>query len=565
MSTTETGTLSAESVNVNEMLGERGKRYMTPDFQRPYEWADSQLNDFWRDIHRAATNNYQHYIGNIILVEQNQSYKIIDGQQRITTISILLCALREYYRSRGDDNFIQQVDGLLSANSVDDAQKIRRLVLLNEENDDRDYEAIYKNNPENASGKVRSAYDFFTEKISQEDHESVEELRKTVLTGLDITKTEASTLSYAYQVFQTENDRGLDLDRIHILKSLVLEQAANEHETDVANIKERWLDVVSRLDKLSQKGAIRPIAYITSLSDYETPDVMRPHELVDNFEDIIHRQLTVRGEGVGDLLSMLEEQADLYIKANATESEEATSPWNAEITQKAQQFRYKNSHGALLLYYLHKKQTNSQKTKNVLDLATTLNVRLNLAETSSRDRQRTMHQIVKHTNQGENVFDVLRRLIQNKTPSDSALEELLTSRKFKQNKITALVLLELEREHFSNNHDGLTVDGFQIEHIAPQKAFSKEKFTPWRSKFDHDEDRFNNYKKRLGNLTPLASSQNQRAGSKPFAEKCREYHTSEFIMTQKLADEYDDWSYDAIEERTAELASLVIDTWSISA
>lgn len=122
----------------------------------------------------------------------------------------------------------------------------------------------------------------------------------------------------------------------------------------------------------------------------------------------------------------------------------------------------------------------------------------------------------------------------------------------------------MERMHFEgvSYEDNILFSDVQIEHIAPRKAFSKDKYTAWRSNLQHDEERFDTYCQKIGNLTLLTESQNARAGADPFKTKKPEYRTSEFGMTKSLCT-YDNWSYDETDRRTDELSKLLVETWSI--
>lgn len=557
--------LDARPVNVQELFGQPAVRYVTPDFQRPFEWAEEQFGELWHDIKTAAENSSTHFLGQVILVETNgmdsQTMQIIDGQQRFTSISILVCALRDYYRKRGETGKADQLSGLLEATAISDAKKKRRLKLLNHDRDDAQYDEIYNSNAEEADGKVAQAYEFFQSKLQSSEEKLVDSVRATLLKDVKLIRTETGDINSAYQVFQTENDRGMDLSPIDLAKSMLFEAAAKDPDTNSESIKESWLDIVSRLDRVDNAGARRPVQHILGVSDFECSVQLYPKQFVRVFQDVLRNQLAERGITLAEFVDFLETEADIYLQANAAVSDEVSNNHSTSLNRQTAAFRYKNSHGGVVAYFIHKQCGSEQEIIKALELATILNVRLNLSDKTASNKRDPLYQIATKSDQ----YDILERIkgmIRRTTPTDNALFEHVANRKFKQNKITELVLLELEREHFSSNHRSMTVDDFQIEHIAPRKAFSDDQYTAWRSKFGHDGDKFKEYRGRLGNLTPLASKQNARAGAKPLESKKPEYRSSEFGLTQKVCD-YDDWGYEQIEARTNELAELVVETWSI--
>ena len=85
--------LDTKTVTVNEILG-NGKIYKVPQFQRDYSWDSDQWDDLWNDIEIAEMTNNIHYMGSVVLQSSNgKDFSIIDGQQRFTTISILMLAV----------------------------------------------------------------------------------------------------------------------------------------------------------------------------------------------------------------------------------------------------------------------------------------------------------------------------------------------------------------------------------------------------------------------------------------------------------------------------------------
>lgn len=266
-------------------------------------------------------------------------------------------------------------------------------------------------------------------------------------------------------------------------------------------------------------------------------------------------------ENIADFIEFVDREAATYFEANAPAVGVANSSLGRKYDQRAKQFRYKNPHAGVALYYLYKKYRNNEDVLyRILDLLIILNVRLNLNDATQAAKRDPIYSTVSRMIKKEDPVESVKRSIREETPSDSALKEFIITRDFKRNNITRLVLRELEVDHFNNTK--IRFDDFQIEHIAPRKAFSKEKYTSWRSNFDHDEGRFEQFSERIGNLTLLEGKPNARAGANPFGDKKGNYNTSNFAMTKQLC-EYDDWSYSQIEERSKELSRLIVDTWSI--
>jgi len=220
-------------------------------------------------------------------------------------------------------------------------------------------------------------------------------------------------------------------------------------------------------------------------------------------------------------------------------------------------------HVGVALHALYREASNEQELVDCLELLQILSVRQVLSDKQGAIKRKPFYMVADEITGGKDASESLLSAIKTETPSDSTLKKMVSSREFKDGKFTKVILLELERAFFSNNHSRLTIDDFQVEHIAPRKSFSKDKYTEWRSEFGHSEERFENHNERIGNLTLMDSKQNQRAGADPFDDKKRAYRTSEYKMTRKLQT-YDSWGYSEIERRSDDLADLIVERWSIN-
>ena len=88
--------IEAKIITVLDLLNLGG--LVLPEYQRPYKWEDDQVEQLWDDIFESYEGDYKNYfLGSVITVKDNQAIDIIDGQQRLTTLMILFCVLRDVY------------------------------------------------------------------------------------------------------------------------------------------------------------------------------------------------------------------------------------------------------------------------------------------------------------------------------------------------------------------------------------------------------------------------------------------------------------------------------------
>ena len=97
-----------------------GKPYVVPNFQRNFSWKNEQVEQFWDDLFNALKNTEDSYfLGSIVINDSDKSsYSLIDGKQRITTISILLCALRDIAKLKNSEKLANQINSDLSSPQV---------------------------------------------------------------------------------------------------------------------------------------------------------------------------------------------------------------------------------------------------------------------------------------------------------------------------------------------------------------------------------------------------------------------------------------------------------------
>jgi len=92
--------------------------YRIPRFQRPYSWDRTNIEDFWNDA--IVENDAQYFIGNFVVYEDKDALGVVDGQQRLTTMTLLLCALRNAFQKEGLPNLAKGIHGLIERTDISD-------------------------------------------------------------------------------------------------------------------------------------------------------------------------------------------------------------------------------------------------------------------------------------------------------------------------------------------------------------------------------------------------------------------------------------------------------------
>lgn len=233
-----------------------------PRFQRPYEWTNAEVEDLWDDIHDASKD---YFIGSMVLFPSTHgTLGIVDGQQRITTITLLLCALRDTLRSAGAVDEADGLQNLVERRSVLDNKQ--HFVLQTDEDNPylRHVQAGQAGDPpaaRPADRLLRLAHDKLTERVrnlaqtgGRRTVTKLLELRDKVL-NLRLIVVEVDDEDDATVIFQTLNSRGRDLEAADLVKSHLLSLLRTKNPAhDPA--REKWNGI---LDSFAESQADLPM------------------------------------------------------------------------------------------------------------------------------------------------------------------------------------------------------------------------------------------------------------------------------------------------------------------
>lgn len=242
--------------------------FLVPDYQREYVWKpDDQVEQFITDIDNEYESNAaiqkSYFIGSIIIVENKGKYDVIDGQQRLTTIVLSLCAFRDLLKPLDLDSrqkkYLQNIEELLSNFDINTDETQLRLELQYEESKDFLRKLIleekYEDDITPSINKMTLAYEKLKVHFESYLKESVESLTNYVryfLTKIELVVIESENLSSALKIFETINQRGAGLNAMDLVKNLLFSKA---NETDFQKIKTTWKDIIQNLQECKEDGS----------------------------------------------------------------------------------------------------------------------------------------------------------------------------------------------------------------------------------------------------------------------------------------------------------------------
>jgi len=561
--------LSADRTNLNDLFRKQAV-YEVPEYQRQYSWQEEHFRDLWNDIQQGIAYERVHHLDEITVVpfreDDPTTFQVIDGQQRLTTLAVLIAAMRDVYDERGGpQKYVEQLHGLLEA-SDRDANPVRRLKLLEQPGDDEAYESIYNGSGSgDVSGQIGEAYGFYKRRLMTCDIERLDNIRAYIIDSLSFVRTIVEDLDQAFIMFETTNSRGLELSALQMAKSILMRIAHRRGGSSPSEVQRVWMNILQNAESADSNKPKRAIKDILVVTDrFDTPIELSNRGFVQHIRGVFGEQTD---EAVADVLRWMAAELDTYEQIKRARVSKYSDQQNAHINALIRQFNEKNTHSGLILYWLFSNVENVGSLISALDWCSKLSLRLFLADKTAYKKRDAMQGVYKELTNGVDPEAAVKRQMRERTPNDRSLELELEQRDFPRNEALRYVLYRIEIEHFGgpavrgSNYLAAGED-VEIEHIAPMQAFSAKKYSSWRAELNNDSERFDAHRKRLGNLTLLRSRQNQAAGTEPFVDKCNKYRNSDFGMSQQLEKEYSSWGYKQIAERTAAIANLAVRTFS---
>lgn len=211
-----------EQLSLLELMGAPDVRFSIPKFQRAYSWDAPQCDELWRDLMRAARAHRSHFMGTLIYLEEEhdgmRELSVVDGQQRLTTITLILAALARYLRESGVQLLGVDADYLYTTFLSGEAGA----KLLLSPADCETLEAVVDDAalPEHASVRVTENLAFFEGKMREDRFDAAE-----LMSGLDslfVIASELDSRSQAPAMFESFNSKGVPLVTADLVRNYLL-------------------------------------------------------------------------------------------------------------------------------------------------------------------------------------------------------------------------------------------------------------------------------------------------------------------------------------------------------
>jgi len=559
---------------LRQLLG-NGLSYRVPMFQRDYSWGPDEWDDLWQDIVAVVDEEDAepaHYMGYLVLQStNNRAFDIIDGQQRMTTLSVLILTavahLMDLSTLEGaDSSQRRRADQLRSSyiGYLDPVSLVSQTKLTLNRNNDRFYqnylvplEPLPKKGLNASENLLRQAFVWFKERIKKESGKNgatVARFIDSLVDKLFFTVITVTDELNAFTVFETLNSRGVRLSATDLLKNYLFAVVSRDkpHEREIKTLEDLWDSIVDLL------GSDQFPEFLRIFWNSRNRLVRK----ADLFKVI--RNATRDRQEAFTLIRQMKTSAQVYVALRRPE--ESSDDWKPEERKSLKQlkmFNVRQPLALLLAVFERFGEQDRSSFQKLLRAITVLSFRYNvICGRQSKEQEGIYNQIAQEISscKVENINEALVKL-RPVYPEDEEFraafeEKALRTISHRNNKVVRFILFQLE-EHLSGTAFEIESSRYSIEHILPENPSDDE----WCQFSEQQEEAFTY---RLGNMTLLEANHNRDLGHSGYDEKRLTYRKSDFAMTRNLADKYDRWTVEKICANQRWMAKQATSIWRVN-
>lgn len=543
-------------LSIGKMLGSVNEVYRVPLYQRTYTWGKDQWNELWEDLIKLEEEE-THFLGSIISIGTEHKkgfsyFEVVDGQQRITTILILLTAIRDLAEKNDKDRAGYINNYFLKSSTID--EKEDKLILGRKDN--KVFKRLVEKGvtrEEGKSDKIIQAYFFFKEKL-QENNKSWQRVYTRLLSSFELVLMVTDSYYDAFRLFETLNTRGLSLSSVDLIKNYLLSKISFEEEI-VEDCIEIWDKIIENIEEIEsvRHDKVRFFRHYLFSIEYGIVPVPKLYsqfkKLIDNTEDIFN------------LVEDIWLKSELYVKL-----------FNGNLGIKAVDeklntlVRIEATTCYPLLIKCITMDLNTEQILKILKAVEIFTLRRSICNISTRDIDRIYNHLALESFQKDDPAAYVVEYLKKRTPSDTEFYLNFQNRVFNRSNITKYILEVIEDAVTNNTGEKMISNrtDVHIEHIMPRelkKRFKGHVKSSWEKELGSRASEHQLFVNRIGNLTLLGSELNIGASNNSFTEKKQRYAQSIILLTRDICKKKS-WTFNEIESRSKFLAGYAKQIWN---
>lgn len=551
-------TIKAGEQNLREVFSD-DYLFEIPVYQRPYAWETEQvdvlLDDLLYAMHRDDQEPY--FLGTVVLIKgDDANSQVVDGQQRLTTLTMLLCVLRELAEGEVKDDLDRYIRQ--RASEIAGTQEVVRFSLRNL---DRAFfhanvqsrggiSALLENTPSRETDSQQRIFENVRHLHGELSNLAPDErtrLAAFIIQHCYLVVVSTSDMTSAYRIFSVMNDRGLDLAVTDILKAEIIGEFSNEDEQHV--YADKWVNIEQELGRDRFGALFTHIRSVyakakqrRSLQEEFREHVLRQHTAADFIDDVLDQYDDVYQTilGLSDDVVGHPSQASTYLEhLRLLDNEDWIPP--------------------AMAFFHHNRNNRDELDRFTKDLER-LAYGLFIRRADINERIRRYGEVLHAIESGGAIWEEDGAL-QLRLDEKATIGKILDGPIYTLPRVPRPLLLRLDRLVADA---GATYEHpiISIEHVLPQNPSKESQWLKW---FPYDDER-NYWTHRLANLVLLSRRKNTRASNWDFDRKKHEYFlkngVSPFALTTQVAAEQK-WTPDMLKQRQDDLVDALKKEWRL--
>ena len=538
--------------SLNEIL-EPNVKFEIPIYQRTYDWNKNNCRQLYDDIVSVGqpNNTTHHFIGAITYVREKtlpndvNTYQIIDGQQRLTTLLLLLRALRDNLEKSENvtEGKINQL--LFNNNEKNKSSNYYKLILT--EDDNSIFQETMESPKLNKPSNIVSNFEYFKKWLSEDGIPDIiwHGIKQLALVQILIDENDD-----AQAIFESMNSTGLDLSSTDMIQNYLLMSETKDWQKKI--YKNYWRPMEKNLADHDED-------FEDFLRDYlmmHREKIVSKKEVYEYFKKHMIKNVKNKEKEIQKMYKHSEYYANLIYESNYP------SPKLNKIIKYVRD--QETSVANPLLLKLLADYANEKITENEIEaiflLVDSYLLRCHVCD-MTKGGNKVFPELISHISENDYVKSIEKTLMSKtgnrRFPRDITFKEKLEQLPLYMNRtMCKYILVRLEHEHGQGGLVDATDLG--IEHIMPQKLNDD-----WKNDLGIDwKNIHEKYIHIVGNLTLTDTLFNSTVSNKRFSLKLDTFKNSNVHLTRSLQQNYKNWNEETIKDRTRSLTENAVKLWA---
>lgn len=536
-----------------------------PDYQRSYSWGEDEVTELWDDLDKAMRSGVaEYFLGSVVTTTSTTGSRqlVIDGQQRLATISLLYCAMRDIFADRSDERATDVQRDFIGRKNMTNRQIEPKLTLNADDNEFYLSLINHGSVPPTRSShhRLKFAYEYLhgrmKEMLSGRDADNWQtpliDLHDFVLSNAKVIDVHVPDENRSFIIFETLNDRGLNLNTADLLKNHLFGTAGSGR---IEEAKGRWSEMLGALGSTKDDSV-----HDDFLRHYwsSTAGVGRVKALFSVMRDAITDDSTAIS-----MATSLAEAAPLWSGMFDIDSEywRKMRPRTRERLQVLGNLKVEQCRPLLLSSM---RRLAFSELDDIVAMLLSWSVRWFVSGGGSAGvTERLYAETAKKVTEGSITSAAqIAELFRPRVPSDTDFERAFSVMTVRRGWLARYYLHELEREvrrqmGASELVPSVDWEIANLEHVLP-KSYDSSLWPDFTAE-EHEA-----WVLSLGNQVILSTEENNRLGNASFEDKASVLASSDLVLTQEVGDvENQKWDARAVQTRQQRLAKLAVRAWPL--